>query len=511
MKLCLILGDQLSPNLSSLADHHTQTDVVLMCEVRSEATYVKHHKKKIAFVFSAMRHFAKGLSDDGYDVRYVQYDDQNNTGSLIGEVGRIITQEPITEIVVTAPAEHRLQTEMAGWSLELNLPVTIKEDDRFLCSPDEFSSWAEGRKQLRMEYFYREMRRKYSILMDQDGPIGGQWNYDAENRKPPSSGLDVPDTFRAQPDEITQEVLALVEHHFPDHFGDLLPFHFAISRDQALDALGQFIAKRLRLFGDYQDAMVQNEPWMYHSHIGFYLNCGLLNPLECIERAEAAYHKGVAPLNAVEGFIRQILGWREYVRGIYWLKMPNYKSANFLEAKRQLPDFYWTADTKMNCMRQCITETKQNAYAHHIQRLMVLGNFALLAGIAPDEVNNWYLLVYADAYEWVELPNVTGMVLFADGGLLASKPYAASGAYINKMSNYCGSCKYKVSVKNGPNACPFNYLYWDFIGRNDGKLRGNPRMGFMYKSLDRMSDEKRDAIQEDSRRFFNAMDSDEKI
>ena len=288
MKLCLILGDQLSPSLSSLADHHPQTDVVLMCEVRSEATYVKHHKKKIAFVFSAMRHFAKELSDDGYNVRYVKYDDQNNMGSLIGEVGRIITQEPITEIVVTAPAEHRLQTEMAGWSLELNLPVTIKEDDRFLCSPDEFSSWAEGRKQLRMEYFYREMRRKYSILMDQDGPIGGQWNYDAENRKPPSSGLDVPDTFRAQPDKITQEVLALVEHHFPDHFGDLLPFHFAISREQALDALGQFIAKRLRLFGDYQDAMVQNEPWMYHSHIGFYLNCGLLNPLECIERAEAA-------------------------------------------------------------------------------------------------------------------------------------------------------------------------------------------------------------------------------
>ena len=511
MKLCLILGDQLSPSLSSLADHHTQTDVVLMCEVRREATYVKHHKKKIAFVFSAMRHFANELSDGGYDIRYVKYDDPNNTGSLIGEVARIITQEPITELVVTAPAEHRLQTEMAGWSLELDLPVTIKEDDRFLCSPDEFSSWAEGRKQLRMEYFYREMRRKYSILMDQDGPIGGQWNYDAENRKPPSLGLDVPDTFRAQSDEITKEVLALVELHFPDHFGDLLPFDFAVSRDQALNALGQFIAKRLSLFGDYQDAMVQNEPWMYHSHIGFYLNCGLLNPLECIERAEAAYHKGVAPLNAVEGFIRQILGWREYVRGIYWLKMPDYKSANFLEAKRSLPDFYWTADTQMNCMRQCITETKKNAYAHHIQRLMVLGNFALLAGIDPDEVNNWYLLVYADAYEWVELPNVTGMVLFADGGLLASKPYAASGAYINKMSNYCGSCRYEVSVKNGPNACPFNYLYWDFIGRNDGKLRGNPRMGFMYKSLDRMSDEKRDAIQEDSRRFFNAMGSDEKI
>ncbi len=400
---------------------------------------------------------------------------------------------------------------MAGWSAKLDLPVTIKDDNRFLCTPTEFADWAEGRKQLRMEYFYREMRRKYSILMDQDGPRGGQWNYDSENRKPPKSGLEIPDTYNAQPDDITQEVIALVEAHFPDHFGDLLPFHFAVTRDQALEALDEFIAKRLSLFGDYQDAMIQNEPWMYHSHIGFYLNCGLLTPLECVEKAEAAFHKGTAPLNAVEGFIRQILGWREYVRGIYWLKMPDYKSANFLEATRPLPDFYWTAETQMNCMRQCITETKQNAYAHHIQRLMVLGNFALIAGLDPDEVNNWYLLVYADAYEWVELPNVTGMVLFADGGQLASKPYAASGAYINKMSNYCGSCKYKPTVKNGPTACPFNYLYWDFIGRNDGKLRGNPRMGFMYKSLDRMSDEKREAVQDDTRRFFTAIDTNEKV
>lgn len=511
MKLCLILGDQLSPTLSSLVDLDPQNDLLLMCEVHSEATYVKHHKKKIAFIFSAMRHFAEELSGEGYNIHYVRYDDPNNTGSLIGEVGRIITQNAITEVVITAPAEHRLQTEMAVWSVELKLPVTIKEDDRFLCTPTEFATWAEGRKQLRMEYFYREMRRKYSVLMDQGGPIGGQWNYDVENRKPPRSGLDVPDTFRAQPDDVTQEVLALVETHFPDHFGDLLPFHFAVTRDQAVKALDQFIAKRLNLFGDYQDAMIQNEPWMYHSHIGLYLNCGLLTPLECIERAEAAYHKGVAPLNAVEGFIRQILGWREYVRGIYWLKMPDYKSANFLDARRSLPDFYWTAETQMNCMRQCITETKQNAYAHHIQRLMVLGNFALIAGLDPDEVNDWYLLVYADAYEWVELPNVTGMVLFADGGQLASKPYAASGSYINKMSSYCGSCKYKASVKNGPNACPFNYLYWDFLSRNDGKLRGNPRMGFMYKSLDRMSDEKRQAIQDDSRRFFNAVDADEKV
>lgn len=511
MKLHLILGDQLSLTLSSLADIDPQNDLLLMCEVRSEATYVKHHKKKIAFVFSAMRHFAAELSGKGLNIHYVKYDDPNNTGSLFGEVARIIALNAISEVVLTAPGEYRLQTEMAGWSAKLDVPVTIKDDDRFLCTPTEFADWAEGRKQLRMEYFYREMRRKYSVLMDHDGPIGGQWNYDSENRKPPKSGLEVPDTYRAEPDDITQEVIELVETHFPDHFGDILPFHFAVTRDQALAALDQFIAIRLSLFGDYQDAMVQNEPWMYHSHIGFYLNCGLLTPLECVERAEAAYHNGTAPLNAVEGFIRQILGWREYVRGIYWLKMPDYKSVNVLMAKRPLPDFYWTAETQMNCMRQCITETKQNAYAHHIQRLMVLGNFALIAGLDPDEVNEWYLLVYADAYEWVELPNVTGMVLFADGGQLASKPYAASGAYINKMSNYCVSCKYKPSVKNGPTACPFNYLYWDFIGRNDGKLRGNPRMGFMYKSFDRMSDEKRQSVQDDTRRFFTALDANEKV
>jgi (6-4)DNA photolyase len=511
MKLRLILGDQLSPNISGLADVDPENDLLLMCEVRSEATYVKHHKKKIAFLFSAMRHFAADLSNKNMNVRYVRYDDPDNTGSLLGEVSRVVAETKVTEIILTAPGEYRLRAEMDGWSDTLGLPVTIREDDRFLCSTAEFANWATGRKQLRMEYFYREMRRKYSVLMDQDDPIGGQWNFDADNRKPPAGGLDIPDTYRARPDTITQEVIELVETCFPDHFGDLAPFHFAVTRTQALTALDQFITKRLSLFGDYQDAMIQGEPWMFHSHIGLYLNCGLLDPLECIERSEAAYHKGNAPLNAVEGFIRQILGWREYVRGIYWLKMPEYKSENYLNATRPLPEFYWTGDTSMNCVRQCVTETKQNAYAHHIQRLMVLGNFALIAGLDPDEVNEWYLLVYADAYEWVELPNVTGMILFADGGLLGSKPYAASGSYINKMSNYCGSCSYKHTVKNGPKACPFNYLYWDFLDRNSDRLQGNPRMGFMYKSLDRMSDEKRRAIQDDSRRFFNAIAENEKV
>ena len=510
MKLRLILGDQLSLSTSSLSDV-SKSDLILMCEVRQEATYVKHHKKKIAFVFSAMRHFASDLRQQGFNVRYVAYDDPNNNGSLMGEVRTALSLHPCDEVIVTKPGEHRLLSEFHAWGDDLPVPVLMREDDRFLCSIDDFAQWADGRKQLRMEYFYREMRRKYSVLMDADGPIGGQWNYDAENRKPPANGMDVPETYKAEPDEITQDVMSLVERHFPDHFGDLVPFHFAVTRDQALAALDEFIARRLHLFGDFQDAMIQGEPWMYHSHIALYLNCGLLDALECIERAEAAYRRGAAPLNAVEGFIRQILGWREYVRGIYWLKMPEYKAANFLNADSSLPEFYWSGDTQMNCMRQCITETKQNAYAHHIQRLMVLGNFALLAGLHPDEVNEWYLLVYADAYEWVELPNVSGMILFADGGLLASKPYAASGSYINKMSNYCGSCKYKPTVKNGPTACPFNYLYWDFLARNDGKLRSNPRIGFMYKSLDRMSDEKRQAIQDDSRRFFNAMQANEKV
>jgi deoxyribodipyrimidine photolyase-related protein len=511
MKLRLILGDQLCHNISSLADVDVQSDIILMCEVHSEATYVKHHKKKIAFIFSAMRHFAAELADQGLNLRYVRYDDPDNAGSLLGEVARAVGEYEIDEVIVTTPGEYRLVEDLGGWAKTLDVKVTVRDDDRFLSTAAEFEAWAKGRKQLRMEFFYREMRRKYSILMDQDGPVGGQWNYDSENRKPPATGLEVPPKYKAEPDAITQEVIELVEANFSDHFGDLSPFHSAVTHDQAVLALKEFIDRRLNLFGDYQDAMIQGEPWMYHSHIGLYLNCGLLDPLECIQRAQAAYHKGTAPLNAVEGFIRQILGWREYVRGMYWLNMPNYKTANFLEAKRALPEFYWTADTQMNCMRQCVSETKQNAYAHHIQRLMVLGNFALIAGLHPDEVNEWYMLVYADAYEWVELPNVSGMILFADGGQLASKPYAASGAYINKMSNYCGSCRYKHTVKNGPTACPFNYLYWDFIARNEVKLRGNPRMGFMYKSLDRMSDEKRQAIQDDTRRFFKAIDDREQV
>ncbi|GHE94045.1 cryptochrome/photolyase family protein [Aliiroseovarius zhejiangensis] len=510
MKLRLILGDQLSKNLSSLNDV-TADDIILMCEVRAEATYVKHHKKKIAFLFSAMRHFAHDLRSDGLTVHYTTYDDPANAGSLLDEVQRALDRFDITEIIVTEPGEYRLLSQMRAWSDTLGVPVDIRPDDRFLATHTEFENWAAGRKQLRMEYFYREMRRKHDILMDGEKPIGGQWNFDDENLAPPTQGLNIPDPYEQPADDITREVMALVDASFSDHFGDLTPFHYAVTREGALDALDLFINTRLAQFGTFQDAMIQGQPWMFHSHIALYLNCGLLTPSECIRAAERAYHSGDAPLNAVEGFVRQILGWREYVRGVYWLRMPDYRNANFFEATRDLPHFYWDAQTRMNCLRQCVTETRQNAYAHHIQRLMVLGNFALLAALDPAQVNDWYLLVYADAYEWVELPNVHGMVLFADGGVLASKPYAASGAYIKRMSNYCDGCSYNVGQKNGPKACPFNYLYWDFIDRNADKLRGNPRMGLAYNSLDRMTDQKRKAIRDDSVRFFKALDNGENV
>ena len=503
-KLRLILGDQLSTTISSLEGCDKAKDIILMCEVWDEATYVKHHQKKIAFLFSAMRHFAKALSSQGYTVQYVKLDDQQNTGSFREEVKRAIKQYHIGQIIVTHPGEYRVLTDMKNWQKDFDLPVEIKDDTRFLCGVDEFKKWSKDRKQLRMEYFYREMREKHAILMDGEEPAGGQWNYDADNRKPPKE-LNIPEPYHSEPDEITLEAISLVSERFNDHFGDIEPFYFAVTRKQALNVLSLFIKERLSKFGDYQDAMLEGEPWMYHSHISFYLNCGLLLPLECVKAAENTYLEGAAPLNAVEGFIRQIIGWREYVRGIYWLKMPEYTEENFFSADRNLPDFYWTGDTQMNCLRQCITETQKNAYAHHIQRLMILGNFALLTGIDPKQVNEWFLIVYADAYEWVELPNVTGMILFADGGYLASKPYAAGGNYINKMSNYCKNCDYKVTKKIGEDACPFNYLYWNFLIQNREKLQSNHRVSMMYKTYDRMDDTKKKAIEKDSHDFLDKL------
>ena len=504
--LRLILGDQLSPSISSLKDCNKKNDIILMCEIHNETTYVKHHKKKIIFLFSAMRHFSDELAQKNYHIEYIKLDDTDNTGSFTGEVKKATKNHAIGKIVVTEPGEYRVLQELKALGEYtkniLDIDLEIRPDTRFLCSTKQFFRWSKQRKQLRMEYFYRFMREQQGILMNGPQPCGGQWNYDSENRKPPKNTLDIPAPYVNPIDPVTREVMMLVAHHCADHFGEVLPFHFAVTRKQALEALESFITQRLKNFGDYQDAMLENEPWMYHSHLSFYLNCGLLLPLECIQRAEEAYRTQQAPLNAVEGFIRQILGWREYVRGIYWLNMPTYAQHNFLNATRSLPWFYWTGNTKMNCIRQCVTETKKHAYAHHIQRLMVLGNFALLAGVRPNEVNEWYLIVYADAYEWVELPNVTGMILFADGGYLASKPYASGGSYINKMSNYCQSCHYKIKQKTGADACPFNYLYWNFLAKNRDKLQHNPRLTMMYRTYDRMSDQKKACIAEESAIFL---------
>ena len=503
--LRLILGDQLNLQLTGLRDIKIETDIVLMAEVGAEVTYVKHHKRKIAFLFAAMRHFAEALRGNGVFVIYRRLDDPDNGGSLEAEVKRAIDAHKISKLVVTMPGEYRLLEIMKRWQSSLGITVELREDDRFLCKLDRFANWADGRRQLRMDFFYRDMRRDHNILMDGDEPIGGKWNFDSDNREPPKAGMVIPPPLQFAPDDMTTEVLGLVATRCADHFGDLDDFGFAVTRQQALAVLNHFIEQRLPDFGRYQDAMLLDEPWVYHSHIGFYLNAGLLLPAEVIAAAENAYRQGHAPLNSVEGFIRQILGWREFVRGIYWLKMPGYANLNFFEAERDLPEFFWTGDTKMLCMAQAVGATRKYAYAHHIQRLMVLGNFALLAGIAPSQVNEWFLIVYADAYEWVELPNVSGMVLFADGGYLASKPYAAGGAYINRMSNYCRDCHYKVSLKNGAAACPFNYLYWDFLIRNRVKLQDNARLGMMYRSLDRMDEIKIAAIRDDAGQFLASL------
>ncbi len=503
--LRVILPDQLSLAITSLKDINPKSDVILMCETLEECTYVKHHKKKLVLILSAMRHFAEELRHKNYPLEYVALNDPRNSGTLIGEIKRMCQKNNFSKIIITWPGEYRILQKLRLLQDEINIPVEILEDERFLASREMFAQWAKNHKTLRMEFFYRVLRQKYNILMKDNQPEGGQWNYDAENRKFPAKKLTVPKPYEINIDSITQEVINLVSQTFSEHFGDILPFHFAVTRKDAIRILHDFIRERLPYFGDYQDAMIQDEPWMYHSHISFYINLGLLEPLECITAAQDAYYKKHASLNCVEGFIRQILGWREYVRGLYWLKMPEYKKLNYFNATRKLPWFYWDGNTKMNCIKQCISQTQEHAYAHHIQRLMVLGNFALLTGIHPDEVNEWYLIVYADAYEWVELPNVTGMILFADGGYLGSKPYAASGAYINKMSNYCQNCEYDVKQKTGSQACPFNYLYWNFLETHKDKLKKNPRLKMIYSTLEKMDASKKQAIRSDSEKFLNSL------
>ena len=500
-----ILGDQLSISLASLRDIDRSNAIVLLAEVWDEANYVRHHQAKIALVFSAMRHFAEELRAGGWTVDYVELDDPANTGSLRGEVQRALARHNALAICVAEPGEWRLQQDFEKWSEAFGCPTEILPDTRFLCSKIDFFTWAAARRELRMECFYRDLRRQTGLLMDGDKPVGGKWNFDAENRSGPPANLVVPPLPHFPPDQITKEVMTLVAARFGDHFGSLEGFAMPVTRTSAERALADFLQNRLPTFGQYQDAMIAGEDFMFHANIAAAMNLGLLDPLAVARAAETEYRAGRAPLNAVEGFIRQVIGWREYVRGMYWLDMPGMAEANALDAQRPLPDFYWTGETEMACLADCVRTTRDNAYAHHIQRLMVLGNFALLAGIEPGQVADWFLVVYADAFEWVELPNVAGMALHADGGRLASKPYAASGAYINRMSNYCRGCRYDVKQKVGPDACPFNALYWDFLARNEAKLGRNMRLANPYATWRRMDQDKRAEYLKSAEKFLQTL------
>ncbi len=509
--LRIVLGDQCSAGLSALADLDPASDVVLMAEVMQECTYVRHHQKKIVLVLSAMRHFAATLRARGVAVDYITLDDPANTGSLRGEMLRAAARHRPDRIVATEAGEWRLTEDMRHWHEAAGLEVEIRDDTRFLCRIRQFRAWAAGKRSLRMEFFYREMRRQTGLLMDGGTPLADRWNFDAENRKRLPANVTAPPRPGFAPDAITQEIMALVQARFGDHFGVLDGFDLPVTADDAAAALADFVRHRLAQFGDWQDAMKTGAPFLFHAVISTSINAGLLDPLAVCQAAEAAYRAGHAPLNAVEGFIRQIIGWREYMRGIYWLRMPGYAKLNALAATRPVPQFYWDGQTRMNCLHHAVMDTRANAYAHHIQRLMITGNFALLAGLHPDEVDEWYLIVYADAYEWVEMPNTRGMALFADGGVVGSKPYAASGAYINRMSDYCAGCQYDVKDATGDQACPFNALYWDFMARHAERFASNTRLAMPLRTLARMDPARVAALRARAAGFLAAMEAGERV
>ncbi|MDQ2091600.1 cryptochrome/photolyase family protein [Marimonas arenosa] len=502
VRLILVLGDQLTHDLSALREAEPD-DVVVMAEVAEETGYVPHHPKKIALVLSAMRHFAEALRAAGREVLYTRLDDAENAGSIPGELLRRAEATGATEVIATRPGEWRLITALE----ESPLKLTLLPDDRFFCSLEAFDTWAEGRKELRLEWFYREMRRKTGLLMEGDKPAGGKWNFDHDNRKKAGAASVLSQPMQFTPDAMTEEVLALVEARFGDNFGDVHPFRFGVTREQALRALDHFVKRALPGFGDVQDAMLLDEPFLNHSLLSVYLNLGLVTPREVCKRVEAAWQADEVPINAAEGFIRQILGWREFVRGIYFREGPDYVKRNVLGHDRALPALYWGGDTGMACLKAAVAQTRDEAYAHHIQRLMVTGNFALLIGADPGQVHAWYLSVYSDAFEWVEAPNTLGMSQFADGGVVGSKPYVSSGNYIAKMSDYCGACAYDVKAKTGKRACPFNLFYWHFLDRHRDRFATNPRMANIYRTWDRMDPDRRQTVLREAEGLLARLDA----
>lgn len=489
--LILVFGDQLNIDSTVFDDFDHESDLVWMAEAESESTVVWSHKQRIAVFLSAMRHFRDELISRKFNVLYHELKHDDDSPRLSDLLLKTIEKEKPKKVIMVRPGEWRVNNGVGKVCKKAKVNLEMRVDRHFLSSVDDFRNHAEGRKELRMEYFYREMRKRYSILMDDDGkPIGGGWNFDKENRK--SFGKRGPENVispkRFIPNKITKEVLDLVEKHFPDHPGLIDSFGWPVTANQAEEALLDFIENRLPEFGAHQDAMWESEPYLNHSLLSVALNLKLISPLTVIKAAEKAYHKGKASIASVEGFIRQVLGWREYVRGVYWMNMPEYVDRNHLGTDGKLPKFFWDGNTDYECLKVTINQTLENGYAHHIQRLMVTGLFTLMLGVNPKKVHEWYLAIYVDAVEWVELPNTLGMSQYADGGVMASKPYCATGNYINRMSNYCSACPKNPKLKYGDEACPFTTLYWDFLINNEVDLRSNHRMGFQIRNLDRLVD-----------------------
>lgn len=494
--LVLVLGDQLDPDAAAFDGFDPAQDAVWMAEVAEESTHVWSSQARIALFLAAMRHFAQTLRAAGRPLHHMHLDDPANRGSLAAQLHADLERLRPAALVMTAPGDWRVLQAIKDVAAARALPLEVREDRHFYGSVREFAAHARGRKALRMEFFYREMRQRHRVLMDGDQPAGGQWNFDADNRAAfgDAGPGRVPPRTVFEPDATTREVLALVGQRFAGHPGRLEGFGWPVTRAQALVALQRFVAERLPLFGHYQDAMWPGEPWLYHAHLSAALNLKLLNPREVVDTAVAAWRAGAAPIESVEGFVRQILGWREYVRGIYWTRMPGYAGLNALDAQQDLPAWYWSGDTTMACLRDALAQTLAHGYAHHIQRLMVTGLFALLYGVQPQQVHAWYLAVYVDAVEWVELPNTLGMSQYADGGLMASKPYAASGKYIQRMSPHCRGCRFDPAQRSGATACPFTTLYWDFLLRHEARLAANPRMVMQVRNVARLDDAQRAAI-----------------
>ncbi len=500
-----ILGDQLSVDNAALREADKRTAVVLMIESKARSQRVRYHKKKLVLIFSAMRHFARDLQARGWRVDYHHLPD---TPDFLDGLQRHVARHSPDEILIEAPNDWPMTEVVSG--LQKTLPIRMRPTRHFISSREDFRRWAGRSRRLLMELHYRRLRKETGYLMRDGEPEGGQWNYDAENRRTHRDWqrLDRPRPTRrpsAPPDGLTREVMAMVDEHFPDNPGDTAGFWLPVDRPGALEWLDAFVRERLPHFGAFEDLMVQGEPTHYHSVLSPLLNLGLLSPRECVEAAIDAYRRGAAPLNSVEGFVRQIIGWREFINGVYWLKMPEYKKSNHLGAERPLPSWFYTGETEMNCLHQALRQVIDLGYNHHIQRLMVLGNFFLIAGTKPQEAERWFLEMYVDAYDWVMAANVLGMILYADGGYMATKPYAAAASYINKMSDYCRHCRFQPTVRHGPDACPYNFLFWDFFDRNADALRDNARVNVLIRSWESRPEAEKAAVRQDARRFLDAL------